>query len=115
MGPTDAIPWSPSRRESSADPHPSRTTPSRRLVAAGTQGDDAIAQAAKLAGISTDNARAIQYERPETLFKALTDVDAKSVVAPQSNLETLLDLTTPRAYYLFSSLPSAAVLGPKAE
>jgi protease IV len=77
--------------------------------------EDAISQAIKIANLSAENVRVIQYERPQTLMNALTDIDAQAAMAPRSNLEMLLDMTTPRAYYLFSSLPSVAVLGPKAE
>jgi len=65
--------------------------------------EDAIERAAELAKLKQENYRVVQYKSPPTLADALTG----SVEAPRHPLDTkqLLDMTTPRAYYLYSSLP----------
>ena len=66
--------------------------------------EDAIDRAADLAALSKDSYRVVQYDRPQSLF------DITLMRAPPKNLElsALLDLTTPRAYYLCTWLPSIA-------
>lgn len=65
--------------------------------------EDAIERAAELGNLSEDNYRVVEYKRPATLADALTG----SVEAPQNplNAEQILDMSTPRAYYLYSWLP----------
>ena len=66
--------------------------------------DDAIDRAAGLAKISSSNVRCIKYQQPPTLLGELTGNQATA--RGGADLQALLDLTTPRAYYLWTWLPS---------
>jgi protease-4 len=67
--------------------------------------EDAIARSAQLAGVPTDQVRCVQYEEPTTFLG-----EALSSRAPLGgaglDAKALLDLTVPRAYYLWTALPS---------
>lgn len=65
--------------------------------------DDAIDRACELAGLPSKEVRVVNYSRPETLL-SLTGF-ARSP-QPDNQLSMLLELSTPRAYYLASSWPS---------
>jgi protease-4 len=68
----------------------------------------AIARATQLAGESADNVRCVKYEKPPTLFGELMGADSRlSPASSNAQLSALLDLTTPRAYYLWSWLPAS--------
>jgi protease-4 len=86
----------------------------KRLVDAEGFLDDAVKQAIKLAKLGEDEVRVVKYEPPVTLMTVLTG-QASSRPAPGMDLAALLDLSTPRAYYLCSWLPSATMLGKPAE
>ncbi len=67
--------------------------------------EDAIARAVELAGLDADNVRVVEFERPVSLANLVGMAEASD---RSGNLETLLELSTPRAYYLTSSwLPLA--------
>jgi len=68
--------------------------------------EDAIEQAAKLADIDVDDARVIRYTQPESFSDLLSISEAHRA---NSQLETILELSAPRAYYLATSLPTLAV------
>ncbi|MEM9185469.1 MAG: signal peptide peptidase SppA [Planctomycetota bacterium] len=68
--------------------------------------EDAVARAAELAGVSPEEVRCVSYEKAPAALDALLGVSASDVVAPRSDLARLLDLSAPRAYYLYSVLPS---------
>ncbi|MEO1497440.1 MAG: signal peptide peptidase SppA [Planctomycetota bacterium] len=66
----------------------------------------AIERAAELAGVSTDDVRAVEYERkmtPIEQFLAATAPAEPAQAAPR--LEQLIELATPRAYYLSTLAP----------
>ncbi len=65
--------------------------------------EEAIERAAELGNLSKGNYQVVQYDRSPTLMDALTG----SVEAPSHPLDTkqLLEMSTPRAYYLYSWLP----------
>ena len=65
--------------------------------------DDAIARVCELAGLDQGKVRVVRFARPEPLLNI-----PGLAQAPQSNSELamLLELTTPRAYYLATSLPT---------
>jgi protease-4 len=64
--------------------------------------EDAVARAAEMADLDPESCRVVRYESPLTLVGALgLEVRAQR----QSQLETLLDLATPRAYYLSTMFP----------
>ena len=68
----------------------------------------AIERAAELAGESTANLRCVKYEQPPTLLGGM--MGAESPLQSRSgsvDLAALLDLTAPRAYYLWTWLPTA--------
>lgn len=71
--------------------------------------EDAVARAAELASVSTSSVRCVKYERPPGLIGELFGVSAAASSAGRIDVASLLNLTTPRAYYLWTWLP--AVLG----
>jgi protease IV len=68
--------------------------------------EDAIARDAELAGVATDQVKCVKYEEPSTFFGQMLSSRAP-IRAPGMNVEALLDLTAPRAYYLWTWLPAA--------
>ncbi|QDT01349.1 signal peptide peptidase SppA [Adhaeretor mobilis] len=76
--------------------------------------DAAIERAAELAGVSTDNVRAIKYNEPAAALTALLGAEGQRLRNQSSgglDLASLLDLTAPRAYYLCTWLPSILSAG----
>lgn len=67
--------------------------------------DDAIARAAELSGYGTDKLRCVKYQRQPTLFGELTGVES-AIAGRGADAQALLDLTAPRAYYLWTWLPT---------
>jgi protease IV len=65
----------------------------------------AIARAAELAKVSTDDVRCVKYDRPPGLFGDFLSVGATGHSGV--DLGAMLNLTSPRAYYLWSWLPAA--------
>jgi protease-4 len=71
--------------------------------------EDALDRAIQLANLNKENVRAVKYKHLGGIFDML-DIRARSRVAtPLGELETLLDLATPRAYYLCTWLPASRV------
>lgn len=66
--------------------------------------EDAIARAVELAGLDEDQVRVVHYQRPPSLLDLAGFPQARS---PGVSLESLLDWSVPRAYYLTSSLSSS--------
>ena len=64
--------------------------------------EKAIERALDLAGLSLENARVVQFQRPTSLLSLAGMARAPS---DGPDLAALLDLTVPRAYYLFTTLP----------
>ena len=58
-----------------------------------------------MAGLSKDSVEAVDYEQPLTLSSLLLG----SARAQQPSLADLLDLATPKAYYLYTMLPVFAL------
>lgn len=67
--------------------------------------EDAINRVAALLNEDKDNLRCVKYEQPPTLVSALTGAKTSLQSSGRFDLGTLVDLTTPRAYYLWSGLP----------
>lgn len=65
--------------------------------------EDVVARAAELAGLSESTARVVKYERPPALFD-LGDVGAAE--ASRTQLGLLFELSTPKAYYMSTTLPA---------
>jgi protease-4 len=66
--------------------------------------EDAIDRAIELAGLDKDNVRVVKYKPEPTLVSILTGDEAR---AQPLDVATLLDATSPRAYYLHTWLPAA--------
>jgi protease-4 len=68
----------------------------------------AIERAAELANYGTGDLRCVKYDRPPNLFGDIFESSARAPgAASRVDLSALLNLTTPRAYYLWSWLPAA--------
>jgi protease-4 len=71
--------------------------------------EDAIDRALQLANLNKEHVRAVKYKHLGGVFDLL-DVRARSQAAtPLTELDALLELATPRAYYLCTWLPVARV------
>jgi len=69
--------------------------------------EDAIARATQLAGENADSVRCVKYERRPSLFGSLLGAESRVSASSSAQLSALMDLATPRAYYLWSWLPAA--------
>ncbi len=67
--------------------------------------EDAIERAIELAGLDTNRARVVQFERPPSLVEM---AGIPTFIHQDSALATLLELSAPRAFYLATSLPLVA-------
>jgi protease-4 len=67
--------------------------------------EDAIARAAELANVDPTDVRCVKYDRPPSLFGDVLGASAALSSSTSADLATLVDLSTPRAYYLWSGLP----------
>jgi len=65
----------------------------------------AIARAVELAGLDKSHTKAVEYKRPFSLFEGLL---ASQSHARETNLAALLELASPRAFYLCTWLPPLA-------
>lgn len=65
--------------------------------------EDAVDRALELAGLNKETTKVVRYHRPESVVDALVGMRAST---GGGDLRTLLDLATPRAYYLFA-LPTS--------
>jgi len=71
--------------------------------------EDAIDQAVTQAGLSKSRVKVVKYTKHAGLFDALLSAEIRSGAAPASlkaDLAALVDLTTPRAFYLCSWAPA---------
>jgi protease IV len=69
--------------------------------------DAAIARVTELAGENADSVRCVKYEKRPTLFGSMLGTESRVPARGMADLSALLDLATPRAYYLWSWLPAA--------
>jgi protease-4 len=69
--------------------------------------EDAIARVTELAGESKDTVRCVKYEKPPTILGGMLGADSKAQSHAAVDLSALIDVATPRAYYLWSWLPTA--------
>jgi protease-4 len=65
--------------------------------------EDAVDRAVELAGVAKDDVSVVRYVRAPTLVDVLLGAQAPS--QPEVDLATLLDMATPRAYYLYTNFP----------
>lgn len=63
--------------------------------------EDAVARAAELAGLDVAAARVVRYQR----LPSVLDIALAQTAAGQSSLESLMERSTPRAYYMATTLP----------
>lgn len=66
--------------------------------------EEAIARVNELAGLDKDSVRVVRFEQPMSLFS----IGMARARGTQLNLETLLEMSAPKAYYLSTSLPPLA-------
>jgi protease IV len=69
--------------------------------------EKAIERVLELTGESEDNVRCVKYERQPTLIDSLVGTSARATPRGNIDIAGLIDLTAPRAYYLWSWLPAA--------
>lgn len=65
--------------------------------------EDAIERAMELAGLDAKRVRVVEYQAPLSLSSLM---GVAETVAPQGELTALLEMNTPRAYYLTTTLPA---------
>jgi protease-4 len=65
----------------------------------------AIARAAELANLKPTEVRCVRYEAPPSLFGGLSGASSSVRGRTQFDLSSIVDLMTPRAYYLWTWLP----------
>ena len=65
--------------------------------------EDAISRATTLAGLSEDSVRAVQYKQPQGIFDDL--LGGATQARSFNTLEMVVELATPRAWYLCSWWP----------
>src|SRR5215218_2166210 len=69
--------------------------------------DEAIARVTELAGETAESVRCVKYEKRPTLFGSVLGSESQvSARGMTTDLSAVLDLATPRAYYLWSWLPA---------
>src|SRR3954467_7349128 len=64
--------------------------------------DAAIARATELAGENADSVRCVKYEKRPTIFGSILGSQTQVPARSMAELSAMLDLATPRAYYLWS-------------
>lgn len=64
--------------------------------------EDAITRALELASLNRDTTKVVRYHKPSGLSDILMGASAAAAGARKSELQQLLELATPRAYYLFA-------------
>ncbi len=67
--------------------------------------EDSLERAAELAGTSVDKVRCVQYQQAPSAIAALMGTAQAKSRAPSLDIAALLELATPRAYYLCTWLP----------
>ncbi|MEN1679562.1 MAG: signal peptide peptidase SppA [Planctomycetota bacterium] len=68
--------------------------------------EDAVARAVELAGLTEDSVRCVKYAKTPAPLDALLGASAKETLAPRSDLRSLLNLSAPRAYFLYTTWPA---------
>jgi protease IV len=68
--------------------------------------DEAIARATELAGQKPDSVRCVKYEKRPSFFSSILGSETQVPARGMADLSAVLDLATPRAYYLWSWLPT---------
>ena len=69
--------------------------------------EEAIERVAELASVSTEEVRCVKYKEPPSMLGELLGAETGLPARGSTDLAALLDLTVPRAYYLWTWLPAA--------
>ncbi len=69
--------------------------------------EDAIDRAIELANLSKSDVKAVKYARPISMWDDLTLIQSRSRPSGGIDLSLIQELATPRAYYLYTTLPTA--------
>lgn len=69
--------------------------------------EDAVDRVLELAKLTEDDVRVMKFIKPVSLFDDLALMKARST-APAFDVQSLLELSTPRAYYMVTTLPALA-------
>ena len=69
--------------------------------------EEAIDRVAELVSKNTDDLRCVKYEQTPSLIETLAGAESPLQPSNRVDLGSLINLTTPRAYYLWSWLPTA--------
>ena len=69
--------------------------------------EEAIDRAIELAGLSKSEVKAVKYTRPISMWDEFPLMQSRAAANPL-DLSLLQELATPRAYYLYTTLPAAA-------
>ncbi len=69
--------------------------------------EDAISRVIELAGLDSEKARVVKYDRPSSLMDVIGFGSAQAR-NDWAGLNSLFDLTVPRAFYLYSTFPALA-------
>jgi len=70
--------------------------------------EDAIDRAIELASLDKSDVKAVKYTRPISMWDDLPLMRSRAEAVGPLDLSLLQDLATPRAYYLYTTLPAAA-------
>jgi protease IV len=69
--------------------------------------EDAVDRAIELAGLTEDDVQVVKYKKPVSFLDDIALMQSRASRAPLS-VDDLLEMSTPRAYYLVTSLPALA-------
>lgn len=69
--------------------------------------EDAIDRAIELAGLSKSDVKAVKYDQPLSMWDDLTLIRSRARSPAGLDPAVIQELATPRAYYLYTTLPSA--------
>ncbi|MBC7855955.1 MAG: S49 family peptidase, partial [Pirellulaceae bacterium] len=69
--------------------------------------EDAVDRAIELAGLTEDDVQVVKFKKPVSFLDDFTLMQSRASRGPLS-VDDLLEMSTPRAYYLVTSLPALA-------
>ena len=71
--------------------------------------EEAIDRALELAKLQKDTTKVVKFKKPASLLGSIGAAEAQAKLNEMNNVAGLLELSTPRAFYLWSSFPTMAV------
>ena len=69
--------------------------------------EDAVDRAIELAGLTKDDVQVVKYKKPVSFLDDIALMQSRASRGPLC-VDDLLEMSTPRAYYLVTSLPALA-------